>query len=136
MANPDLQTALQPIEAASAFEHDVNSRDCLVTFLKTLQDHLVRYESPSRREQDVYISCAKNLANAQFQLADAELSRRLWQDVAERKLDVDRLLNLMYGCWFPDDLQAMQEADRDYQARHSMRGQTPEPHGIGIFEHC
>ena len=136
MANPDLQTALQPIEAASAFEHDVNSRDCLVTFLKTLQDHLVRYESPARREQDGYISCAKNLANAQFQLADAELSRRLWQDVADRKLDVDRLLNLMYGCWFPDDLQAMQEADRDYLAKHSAQTQTPERHGIGIFEHC
>jgi len=136
MASEDLQTALQPIEQASVSVHDVNSRDCLVTFLKTLQDHLVRYESPARREQDVYISCAKNLANAQFQLADAELSRRLWQDVAERKLDVDRLLNLMYGCWFPDDLKAMQEADRDYLARHSMQTQKPQSHGIGIFEHC
>ena len=136
MTAEDLETALQPIEAASAVDHDVKSLDCLVTFLKTLQDHLVRYESPAKREQDVYISCAKNLANAQFQLADAELSRRLWQDVAERKLDVDRLLNLMYGCWFPDDRQAMQEADRNYLVRHATQTQTPERHGIGIFEHC
>jgi len=89
-----------------------------------------------QREQQTYFTSARNLARAQFQLADDELSRRLWQDVADQGLDVDRILNLMYGCWFQDDESVMQEADLNYLERASRRdgdvGETP----TGIFEHC
>jgi len=89
-----------------------------------------------QRDQKVYFACARNLARAQFQLADNELSRRLWQDVADQGLDVDRVLNLMYGCWFQDDEKAMQEADLEYLEQASLRqGQAAEP-PAGIFEHC
>ena len=107
-----------------------------MSFLQTLQTRLLRYESPTQRDQEVVFTCARNLARAQFQLADDELSRRLWQDVADRDLDVDRVLNLMYGCWFQDDSEAMQEADRAYLMRASNQHVESDGSAPGIFEHC
>ena len=46
--------------------------------------------------------------------ADAELSRRLWQEVADRDLSIDRITHLLYGCWFHDDDQAMVDADEQF----------------------
>ena len=105
-----------------------------VAFLQAIQTTLLRYQSTRDQEQDLYFSCARNLARAQFQLADDELSRRLWQDVAERQLDVDRILNLMYGCWFQEDREAMQEADAAYCTGRVAAGMQPSQ--VGIFEHC
>ena len=105
-----------------------------VAFLQAIQTTLLRYQSPRPHEQDLYFSCARNLARAQFQLADEELSRRLWQDVAERELDVDRILNLMYGCWFQEDREAMQEADAAYCSEQRAGGVSSSQ--VGIFEHC
>ena len=105
-----------------------------VAFLQAIQTTLLRYQSTRDHEQDLYFSSARNLARAQFQLADEELSRRLWQDVAERELDVDRILNLMYGCWFQEDREAMQEADAAYSANRVAGGLPPSQ--VGIFEHC
>lgn len=105
-----------------------------VAFLQAIQTTVLRYQSPRPHEQDLYFSCARNLARAQFQLADEELSRRLWQDVAERELDVDRILNLMYGCWFQEDREAMQEADAAYSTERASGGMQSSQ--VGIFEHC
>ena len=98
--------------------------------LQTIQGRLVQYDSPSRQLQQAHFDAARRLAQAQFQFADAELSQRLWQDVADRDLDVDRILNLLYGCWFQEDAAAMRAADADYQVR---RQQELIP---GVFEHC
>ena len=98
--------------------------------IQTLQSRLLRYESPARLEQQVHFDAARNLAQAQFQLGDAELSHRLWQDVADRELDVERIEQLMYGCWFQDDPDAMAAADAAYLSR------TAQPEAPGIFEHC
>ena len=105
-----------------------------MAFLQAIQTTLLRYQSPRHHEQDLYFSCARNLARAQFQLADEELSRRLWLDVAERELDVDRILNLMYGCWFQEEREAMQEADAAY-CSEQLAGGVPSSQ-VGIFEHC
>ena len=56
-------------------------------------------ESRSRNDRQSYISTARTLAKAQFVLADAELSRGLWPEVADRDLEVGRLLHLLYGGW-------------------------------------
>ncbi len=80
--------------------------------------------------QQVHFDAARRLAQAQFQLADAELSQRLWQDVADRNLDVDRILNLLYGCWFQDEPAALRNADAKFQA---CRERELIP---GVFEHC
>ncbi len=98
--------------------------------LQTIQGRLLQYDSPSRQLQQAHFDAARRLAQAQFQFADAELSQRLWQDVADRDLDVDRILNLLYGCWFQEDEKALRAADADYQAR---RQQELIP---GVFEHC
>ena len=101
-----------------------------MAFLQAIQTTLLRYQSARDQQQDLYFSCARNLARAQFHLPVDELSRRLWQDVAERELDVDRILNLMYGCWFQDDPAALRAADAEFQARRE-RELIP-----GVFEHC
>ena len=71
-------------------------------------------EARSRNDRQAYFSITRDLAEAQFKLADDELSRRLWDDVGERELDVERINNLLYGCTFHDDDAAMQEADEAY----------------------
>ena len=98
--------------------------------LQTIQGRLLQYDSPSRQLQQANFDAARRLAQSQFQLADAELSQRLWQDVADRDLDVDRILNLLYGCWFQDDPAALRAADVEFQARRE-RELIP-----GVFEHC
>ena len=62
--------------------------------LQTIQGRLLQYDSPSRQFQQAHFDAARRLAQAQFQLADGELTQRLWQDVADRDLDVDRILIL------------------------------------------
>ena len=98
--------------------------------LQTLQGRLLQYDSPSRQVQQAHFDAARRLAQAQVQLADAELSQRLWQDVADRDLDVDRIMNLLYGCWFQEDSGALRAADAEFHAR---RQQDSIP---GVFEHC
>ena len=98
--------------------------------LQTLQGRLLQYDSPSRHVQQTHFDAARRLAQAQFQLADAELSQRLWQNVADRDLDVDRIINLLYSCWFQEDSAALCAADAEFQARR----QQESIHGV--FEHC
>ena len=107
-----------------------------MSFLQTLQTRLLRYQTPAQRVQQEYFCCARHLARAQFQLADHELARRLWQDVADRGLDVDRILNLMYGCCFQDEDDSMQETDSRYLSS-TMRPRAQNTGSLpGIFEHC
>lgn len=108
----------------------------LVTFLHTLQNRLLRYDSPAKRQQEAVFSSARQLARAQFHLADEELTRRLWQDVADQGLDVDRILNLLYGCWFQDDPAALQDADAEYLQQLSDSRAIDPTSRVGIFEHC
>ena len=54
------------------------------------------------------------LVNAHFFLADSELTKRLWQDVGEKNIEIDRIINLMYNCHFHEDDEAMNEADLSY----------------------
>ena len=107
-----------------------------MTLMETIQTRLLSYEPGARRDQELYFSVARNLARAQFRLADQELCRRLWQDVGERNLDVDRVLHLMYGCCCHDDQQAMLEADADYVAGLQAHRSANEASKPGIFEHC
>lgn len=98
--------------------------------IQTLQSRLLRYESTALRDRQAYFSAARNLARAQFLLGDAELSQRLWQDVADRGLDVERIEQLMYGCWFQDDPKAMADADDRYVSQREADS------SMGIFSHC
>ena len=68
-------------------------------------------ECEARNDRQTYFSLTRSLVQAQFKLDDQELSRRLWQEVADRNLDVGRIINLMYGCWFHQDEEEMVEVD-------------------------
>ncbi|WP_320675828.1 hypothetical protein [Prochlorococcus sp. MIT 1300] len=62
-------------------------------------------------EQEMIFDLARQLVHAQFCLADDELTNRLWREVADRKIDEKRIINLMYKCSFHEDNQSMCEAD-------------------------
>lgn len=55
-------------------------------------------ECRARNDRQSYFAITRDLVHAQFELADAELSRRIWQEVADRDLEVGRILQLLYGC--------------------------------------
>ena len=107
-----------------------------MAFLHTLQTNLLRYNSPVTSDQEEYFSCARNLVVAQFQLADQELTKRLWQDVADRNLDVDRIENLMYRCFFQSDKDALSAADEAFLAEGRQQSSQASETRVGVFEHC
>ena len=69
-----------------------------------------------RNDRQSYIAISRAIENAQFVLADHELSRRLWQDVGDRDLEVGRILHLLYGGWDLNDNEEIQEADAQFVA--------------------
>ena len=109
---------------------------CCMAFLHTLQSSLLRYNSPVKSNRDEYFSCARDLVLAQFQLADQELTQRLWQDVADRNFDVDRIIHLMYRCRFHDDNEALKEADDAFIAHGRQHTSHASDMKVGVFEHC
>lgn len=75
-------------------------------------------EARMRNDRQAYLTIARDLAEAQFQRGDAELSNRLWEEAGDRDMDIERITHLLYGCWFQDDAEAMREADENYLAAH------------------
>ncbi len=71
-------------------------------------------ESRIRNDRQSVFTLTRELVNAQFELGDQELTNRLWQDVADRNIDIGRIINLMYGCFSYDD-ETMLEADLSYE---------------------
>ena len=69
-----------------------------------------------RNDRQSYFNVARGLANAQFVLADEELSCRLWQDIADRKMDLARMLHLLFGGWDLEDEKELLEADQQFQS--------------------
>lgn len=77
----------------------------------------------------------QSIVKAQFELADDELSRRIWQEVADQNISVERVENLLYRCSFQNDPVAMRQADDHYLRRMSLPSGL-ESHHVGVFEHC
>ena len=73
-------------------------------------------ECRSRNDRQSYIAITRAIENAQFVLADHELSRRLWQDVGDRDLEVGRILHLLYGGWDLNDNEEIRKADAQFLA--------------------
>ena len=70
-----------------------------------------------RNDRQSYFSLARRIVRAQFQFADESRTQQLWQEVADRGMDVDRITYLMYGCQFQDDETAMLITDQEYQMK-------------------
>jgi len=71
-------------------------------------------ECRQRNDRQSYFHITRQLVRAQFVLADGQFTARLWQEVADRDMDLGRVINLLYCCNSPEDDQAMQDADDDY----------------------
>lgn len=75
------------------------------------------HECRMRNDRQSYFKVVRELAHAQFELADGELTARLWQDVAERDLDRGRIIHLLYQCGdLHDDDAVMRFSDEAYLA--------------------
>ena len=55
-------------------------------------------ECRMRNDRQSYFQVVRELVHAQFELGDAELTARLWREVADRDLDRGRIIHLLYGC--------------------------------------
>ncbi len=72
-------------------------------------------EGRIRNDRQAVFQVVRDLVQAQFDRGDEELTKRLWQDVADRKIDLDRVINLMYTCAFHEDDEEMTRVDETYQ---------------------
>tara|TARA_Y100000991_G_scaffold69022_1_gene51626 strand:- start:105 stop:374 length:270 start_codon:yes stop_codon:yes gene_type:complete len=84
--------------------------------LQTIGKKILTYLSPRAKEQAAYFEITRDIAEAQFYLGNRFQEIYLWQEVADRDMDVSRIENLLYGCFFHDDENAMIEADREFMA--------------------
>ena len=73
------------------------------------------HEERIRNDRQAVFQLVRDLVQAQFTRGDAELTKRLWQDIADRKIDLDRVINLMYTCSFHEDDEEMTKVDETYQ---------------------
>ena len=72
-------------------------------------------EARIRNDRQTVFQLVRDLVQAQFDRGDEELTKRLWQDVADRDIDLDRVINLMYACSFHDEDDEMIKVDETYQ---------------------
>ena len=72
-------------------------------------------EARIRNDRQAVFQVVRDLVQAQFDRSDEELTKRLWQDVADREIDLDRVINLMYTCSFHEDDNEMTKVDETYQ---------------------
>ena len=72
-------------------------------------------EARVRNDRQAVFQLVRDLVQAQFDRGDEELTKRLWQDVADREIDLDRVINLMYTCSFHEDDNEMTKVDETYQ---------------------
>ena len=72
-------------------------------------------ETRIRNDRQAVFQLVRELVQAQFNRGDKELTKRLWQDVADRDIDLDRVINLMYTCSFHEDDNEMTKVEETYQ---------------------
>jgi len=88
--------------------------------LRKQPDHLTPAQPTAecrlRNDRQSYFAITRALVKAQFVLADSVLSQRLWQEVADRDMEVGRILNLLYGSCFQDDEDEMTALDDAFLA--------------------
>ena len=82
---------------------------------KSSKVQLGTQEARIRNDRQTVFQLVRDLVQAQFDRGDEELTKRLWQDVADRNIDLDRVINLMYTCSFHEDDYEMTKVDETYQ---------------------
>ena len=93
------------------------SSTAVQSFAQDTKVELAGHECRMRNDRQSYFKVVRDLVHAQFELADQELSSRLWQDVTDRDLDRGRILHLLYSCHdLHDDDEMMRCSDEAYVA--------------------
>ena len=82
---------------------------------KSSKVQLGTQEERIRNDRQAVFQLVRDLVQAQFNRSDEELTKRLWQDVADRDIDLDRVINLMFTCSFHEDDDEMTLVDETYQ---------------------
>ena len=85
--------------------------------LQSVGRKILTYISPSAKEQSAYFKITRDISVAQFYVGNRFQEIYLWQEVADRNMDVSRIENLLYGCSFHDDEAAMAEADNNFMSK-------------------
>ena len=85
--------------------------------LQSVGRKILTYISPRAKEQSAYLKITRDISEAQFYLGNRFQELYLWQEVADRDMEVSRIENLLYGCFLHDDADAMIEADREFMAK-------------------
>ena len=85
--------------------------------LQSVGRKVLAYISPRAKEQSTYFKFTREISEAQFYLGNRFQEIYLWQEVADRDMEVSRIENLLYGCFSHDDEAAMIEADREFMAK-------------------
>ena len=67
-------------------------------------------ESRIRNDRQAIFDLTRQLVHAQFELADQELTNRLWEEVIQRNIEIERILNLMYRCTSHEDENEMTDS--------------------------
>ena len=85
------------------------------------------------KERQLVFNLVRQLAQAQFVLADRQHSEALWQEAAAMNLDPDRIIRLLYGCHDYEDVQAMEAIDRVWrqEARQGLKKAWRRPAWLG-----
>jgi hypothetical protein len=70
------------------------------------------------KEQQLVFLLVRQLAAAQFELANPQMTERLWQEVAALEIDPERITALLYGGQDVNDRAALRVLDEQWRARH------------------
>ena len=63
---------------------------------KSFEVQAGKLEARIRNDHQAVFQIVRDLVQAQFNRGDEELTKRIWQDVADREIDLDGVINLMY----------------------------------------
>ena len=72
-------------------------------------------EGRIHNDRQAVFQLVRELVQAQCDRPNEELTKRLWQDVSARGIDLDRVINLMYTCSYHEDDNEMTKVDENYQ---------------------
>jgi hypothetical protein len=70
------------------------------------------------KEQQLVFLLVRQLAAAQFELANPAMTERLWQEVAALEIDPERICHLLYGGQDVNDVEALRRLDDPWRAGH------------------
>jgi hypothetical protein len=70
------------------------------------------------KEQQLVFLLVRQLAAAQFELANPQMTERLWQEVAALDIDPERITALLYGGQSVNDRAELRAIDEQWRARH------------------